>query len=164
MTWVMDSKAEKMHRLIDLVRLNPCVRSCIQCISSEVVPQSVEVLEQDKPIQQDLQRVIGPWLAEFLSHSIEMAFMCCFVVFVRRSHEGASVQVLLPLGSFTWVIEMVMQRTKKSKWYTDCLYRYSVCPQHPEVTEDELFVFNFYQPALYVESCLPSPLDRLCSL
>ena len=51
MTWVMDSKAEKMHRLIDLVRLTPCVRSCIQCISSEVVPQSVEVLEQDKPIQ-----------------------------------------------------------------------------------------------------------------
>ena len=64
-----------MHRLIDLVRLNPCVRSCIQRISSEVVPQSVEVLEQDKPLQQELQRVIGPCLAEFLSHSIDMAFM-----------------------------------------------------------------------------------------
>jgi hypothetical protein len=164
MTWVLDSNTEKMHRLIDLVRLNPCVRSCIQRISSEVVPQSVEVLEQDKPLQQELQRVIGPCLAEFLSHSIDMAFMCGFVVFVRRRHEGASVPVLLPLGSFTWGVEMVTERTKKRKRDTGCLYRYSVRPQHPEVTEDELFVFNFYQPALYGEACLPSPLDRLCAL
>jgi hypothetical protein len=56
MTWVQDSHAEKMHRLIDLVRLNPCVRSCIQLISSEVVPQTVEVLEQDKPLQHRVYR------------------------------------------------------------------------------------------------------------
>jgi len=164
MSWALASHAHKMQRLIDLVRLSPAVRSCIQRIVSEVLPPSVEVLEQGKPLKPELQRVIGPWLSDFLSHSIEMAFMFGFVVFVRRRHEGVSVPVLLPLGSFTWGVEMVTQKTKKRKRDEGCLYRYSVRPIHAEVTEDDLFVFNFYQPALYVESCLPSTLDRLCSL
>jgi len=164
MSWALASHAHKMQRLIDLVRLSPAVRSCIQRIVSEVLPPSVEVLEQGKPLKPELQRVIGPWLSDFLSHSIEMAFMCGFVVFVRRRHEGVSVPVLLPLGSFTWGVEMVTQKTKKRKRDEGSLYRYSVRPIHAEVTEDDLFVFNFYQPALYGEYCLPSPLDRLCEL
>jgi len=164
MSWALLTNAEKMHRLIDLVRLNPSVRSCIQRISSEVVPLSVEVLEDGKPLKPELQQVIGPWLADFLSHSIEMAFMCGFVVFVRRRHEGASVPVLLPLGSFTWGVEMVTARTKKRKRDEGSLYRYSVRPIHPEITEDDIFVYNFCQPALYGERCLPSPIDRLCAL
>lgn len=164
MSWALASHAHKMQRLIDLVRLNPAVRSCIQRIVSEVLPPSVEVLEEGKPLTPDLQRVVGPWLSDFLSHSIEMAFMCGFVVFVRRRYEGANVPVLLPLGSFTWGVEMVTQKTKKRKRDEGALYRYSVRPMHAEVSEDDLFVFNFYQPALYGEYCLPSPLDRLCDL
>ncbi len=51
----------------------------------------------------------------FLENSIEMAFMCGFIVFVRRQHEGVNVPLLLPLGSFSWGVELVTERTKKRK-------------------------------------------------
>jgi len=164
MSWILPSHAHKMQQLIELVRMNPAVRSCIRRIASEVLPQSVEVLEQNKPLNEDLQRVIGPWIANFLANGIEMAFVCGFVVFVRRRHEGVSVPVLLPLGSFSWGIEMVTEKTKKRKRDEGSLYRYSVRPHHPEVKAESLFVFNFYEPALYGDVCLPSPLDQLCEL
>jgi hypothetical protein len=67
-------------------------------------------------------------------------------VFVRHRHEGIEVPVLLPLDSFTWGVEHVTQKTKKSKCEISCLYRYSVRPLHPEITADDLFVFNFVDP------------------
>ena len=70
---------EKMQKLIEPVRLNPGVRSCIQRIICEVVPDSVSLSENGKPLNPDLQRLLGPWMSTFLQNSIEMAFMCGFV-------------------------------------------------------------------------------------
>ena len=156
--------SDKMQKLIELVRLNPGVRSCIQRIICEVVPDSVTISENGKPLNADLQRVLGPWLSTFLQNSIEMAFMCGFVVFVRRRHENIAVPLLLPLGSFCWAVECVTERTKKRKRERPCLYRYSVRPIHPEVTEDDIFVYEFLPPALKLNNILPSPLDALCSM
>jgi hypothetical protein len=140
------------------------VRSCIQRIICEVVPDSVTISENGKPLNADLQRLLGPWLSTFLQNSIEMAFMCGFVVFVRRRHENIAVPLLLPLGSFYWSIECVTERTKKRKRERPCLYRYSVRPIHPEVTEDDIFVYEFLPPAIKLNNILPSPLDALCSV
>ena len=74
-----------------------------------------------------------------------------------------TVPVLLPLGSFTWGVEHVTQKTKKRKREISCLYRYSVRPLHPEVTVDDLFVFNFVDP-LVNGTCTPSPMDGLVSV
>jgi hypothetical protein len=156
--------SDKMQKLIELVRLNPGVRSCIQRIICEVVPDSVTISENGKPLNADLQRLLGPWLSTFLQNSIEMAFMCGFVVFVRRRHENIAVPLLLPLGSFYWSIECVTERTKKRKRERPCLYRYSVRPIHPEVTEDDIFVYEFLPPAIKLNNILPSPLDALCSV
>jgi hypothetical protein len=119
---------EKMQKLIELVLLNPGVRSCIQRIICEVVPDSVTLSENGKPLTPDLQRLLGPWLSTFLQNSIEMA---C---------------------------------TKKRKRERPCLYRYSVRPLHPEVNEDDIFVYDFLPPALKHDNILPSPLDTLCSV
>jgi hypothetical protein len=161
MSW---QHADKMRRLIELVRLNPSVRSCIQRIVSEVVPASVTIMEGGKPLKADLQRLLGPWMSMFLQNSIEMAYMCGFVVFVRRRHEGVDLPLLLPLGSFSWGVECVTERTKKRKREQPCMYRYSVRPHHPEIKMDDIFVFDFYPPVLRDEFCLPSPLDSLCTL
>lgn len=161
MSW---QHAEKMRCLIELVWLNPAVRSCIQRIISEVVPPAVTISEGGKPLTPDLQRILGPWMSMFLENSIEMAFMCGFVVFVRRRHEGVNVPLLLPLGSFSWGVELVTERTKKRKREHPSLYRYSVRPHHPEIRADDIFVFELYSPALRDEFCLPSPLDSLCTL
>jgi hypothetical protein len=156
--------ADKMRMLIELVRLHPAVRSCIQRIVCEVVPDSVTISEGGKPLTPDLQRLLGPWMSSFVQNSIEMAFMCGFVVFVRRRHEGVDVPLLLPLGSFSWGVECVTERTKKRKREHPCMYRYSVRPHHPEIKIDDIFVFDFYPPVLRGDVCLPSPLDSLCSL
>lgn len=153
-----------MQQLIELVRNNSSVHSCIQRIVSEVVPPTITILEQGKPLKADLQRLLGPWMADFLCSSVEMAYMCGFIVFVRGKHEGVNVPLLLPLGSFFWGVETVTARTKKRKRELPCLYRYSVQPQHPEVSADDIFVFDFVPPCMGMDPCLPSPLDNLCKL
>jgi len=153
----------KMHMLVQLVRHNPAVRSCIQRVYNEIVPNAVQVKESGKDLTPALQRFIGPWFAQFLEHALEMAYMCGFVVFVRKRHEGIEVPVLLPLGSFTWGVDVVTQRTKKRKRELVSLYRYSVRPMHPEITQDDIFVFNFQDP-ITLGNMLPSPLDGLLAV
>lgn len=153
----------KLELLIDLVRSNPAVRSCIQRVYNEIVPTAVQVKESGKELAPDLQRFMGPWLAQFLEHALEMAYMCGFVVFVRKRHEGIEVPVLMPLGSFTWGVEVVTQKTKKRKREITCLYRYAVRPMHPEITPDDIFVFNFVDPTLN-GAALPSPMDGLLAV
>jgi hypothetical protein len=131
--------ADKIHRLIELVRLNPAICSCIQHIVCEVVPESVTILEGGKQLTPDLQSLLGPWMSTFLENSIEMAFMCGFNVFIRSRHEGVDVPLLLPLGSFSWGIEFVTERTKKMKREYPSMYRYSMSPHHPEIRADEVF-------------------------
>jgi hypothetical protein len=158
------AEADKMRQLLELIRLHPSVRACIQRILNEVVPESLLISEGGKPIKPALQRLIGPLLSTFLENSIEMAFMCGFVVFTRTKYEGIPVPLLLSLGSFSWGVEAVTSRTKKRKREAPCHYRYSVRPHHPEVNVDDLYVFEFLPPAIRNEFCLPSPLDALCSL
>lgn len=153
----------KLELLIDLVRTNPAVRSCIQRVYNEIIPTAVQVKESGKELAPDLQRFMGPWLAQFLEHALEMAYMCGFVVFVRKRHEGIEVPVLLPLGSFTWGVEVVTQKTKKRKREITCLYRYAVRPMHPEITPDDIFVFNLVDPTLN-GAALPSPMDGLLAV
>jgi hypothetical protein len=150
----------KLELLIDLVLSNPAVRSCIQRVYNEIVPTAVQVKESGKEVAPDLQGFMGPWLAQFLEHAIEMAYMCGFVVFVRKRHEGIEVPVLLPLGSFVWAVEAVTSKTRKRKREIACLYRYAVRPMHPEITPDDIFVFNFVDPTLN-GAALPSPMDGL---
>ena len=159
----LSTQNEKMLVLMQLVRHNPAVRSCIQRVYNEIIPSSIEIKEGGKELAPELQHFLGSWLAQFLEHALEMAYMCGFVVFVRRRHEGIEVPVLLPLGSFTWGVEHVTQKTKKRKRDISCLYRYSVRPLHPEVTPDDIFVFNFVDP-LVIASFLPSPMDGLVSV
>ncbi len=161
---VVMSQKEKMRQLVDLVRLNPSVRSCITRILNEVVPISILISEGGKPIKPQLQRFLGPLLSSFLENSIEMAFMCGFVVFIRGKQEGIPIPLLMPLGSFSWGVEIVTERTKKRKREHACLYRYSVRPHHPEVKLDDLFVFEFLPPVIKHDLLLPSPLDQLCNL
>ena len=112
MSW---QPADKMRRLIELVRLHPAVRSCIHHIVREVVPHSVTILEGGKPLKPDLQRLLGPWLSMFLENSKEMAYMCGFVVFVSSRHEGVDLPLLLPLGSISWGVECVQSTQKSGK-------------------------------------------------
>ena len=149
----------KLELLIDLVRSNPAVRSCIQRVYNEIVPTAVQVKESGKELAPDLQRFMGPWLAQFLEHALEMAYMCGFVVFVRKRHEGIEVPVLLPLGSFVWAVEAVTAKTRKRKREIACLYRYAVRPMHPEITPDDIF---FAGSGAYIFRLAISPL--LCDI
>lgn len=105
---------EKMHQLIYLVRHTPAVRSCMQRVFNEIVPASVQVQESGKDLTLPLQNFIGPLLAQFLEQALEMAYMCGFVVFVCKKQNQNLVPVLLPLGSFTWNVEVVSNKTKNA--------------------------------------------------
>lgn len=158
---------EKLEQLIELIRYNPCVKSCLHRMICEIVPPAVQVKEKGRPLSPELDAFLGPYLSSVLAESLEMAYMCGFVVFVvRRNTSGAinaNVPMLLPIGSFTWTIQSTSHKTKKRKREEDSLYRYQVRPIHPEITEDDLFVFNFQTPTVRADSVLPSPIDALCT-
>jgi hypothetical protein len=154
----------KMLRLIELVRHTPAVRSSILRVLNEIVPPSVVVQEKGKELTPGLQNFLGPILSAFLERAIEMAYMCGFVAFVCRKHEGVPVPVLMPLGSFTWSVEVVTQKTKKRKREAACLYRYHVRPLHPELTPDDVVIFNFQEPIVNNAEILQSPMDFLAEL
>lgn len=158
---------QKMQQLIELIRYNPCVKSCLHRMICEIVPASVEVKEKGKPLSADLDAFFGPYLSNILSESLEMAYMCGFVVFVVKRNMSDELNVnkpvLLPLGSFTWSVQCTTKTTKKRKREDDSLYRYEVFPIHPEITQDDLFVFNFQNPSVRNNSFLPSPIDSLCN-
>jgi hypothetical protein len=122
------------------------------------------VQARGKDLTPNLQAVIGSMLAQFLEQALEMAHLCGFVFFVCNRHEGIPVPVLLPLGSFTWSVEVVTQKTKTRPREHVYLYRYNVRPLHPEVTKDDLLVFNFQHPFLDEGRVLPSPMDSLVDL
>jgi hypothetical protein len=151
----------KRNELVDLVRLNPAVRSCVQRIVCEVVPVELSITEQNKPLKPELNAIVAPYFAAFLAESIEMAYMCGFVVFVLKKYQGIKVPHLLPLGSFTWSVQACTPETKKRKREEECLFRYDVQPIHPNVSVDDLYVYNFQTPRVQAEQCLPSPVDSL---
>jgi hypothetical protein len=47
---VHEEERSKMNLLIDLVRNNPAVRSCIQRVYNEIVPTAVQVKESGKDL------------------------------------------------------------------------------------------------------------------
>ena len=151
----------KRNELVDLVRLNPAVRSCVQRIVCEVVPVELKITEQNKPLKPELNAIVAPYFAGFLAETIEMAYMCGFVVFVLKKYQGINVPHLLPLGSFTWSVQASTPETKKRKREEESLFRYDVQPIHPNVSVDDLYVYNFQTPRVQADQCLPSPLDSL---
>lgn len=133
----------------------------MQRVFNEIVPASVQVQESGKDLTLPLQNFIGPLLAQFLEQALEMAYMCGFVVFVCKKQNQNLVPVLLPLGSFTWNVEVVSNKTKKRKRETTCLYRYNIRPLHPEVSSEDIFVYNFQDPVLNDSQFLQSPMEHL---
>ena len=132
------------------------MRSCILRVLNEIVPPSVIVQEKGKELTPVLQNFLGPILSEFLEKQIEMAYMCGFVAFVCKKNNGVPVPVVMPLGSFTWSVEVVTQKTKKRKRETACLYRYHIRPLHPELTPEDVIIFNFQEPIVNSDGILQS--------
>ena len=155
---------QKLHQLIALLRQDPCMRACIQRIACECVPPTVELREQGRAVKKELLAVIGPIFSHFMKEAVEMAYFCGFVAFVVKRRNNINVPLILPLGSFTWSVIDTTKNTKKRKHEDVSLYRYDVRPLHPELTEDDLYVYNFAEPVLLPSQCLPSPVDHLCSL
>ena len=81
---------EKMQKLIELVRLNPGVLSCIHRIICEVVPDLVTLSENGKPLTPDLQRLLGSWLSIFYKTALRwlscaaLSYLCAVVMKTLR--------------------------------------------------------------------------------
>jgi hypothetical protein len=83
---VHEEERSKLQLLIDLVRKHPAVRWCIQRVYN--LPTHVQVKESGKKLTPDLQRFLGPWIAQFLEHALKMTYMSGVVVFVRKRLHG----------------------------------------------------------------------------
>ena len=118
--------SRKLQQLIVLIRHDPCVRSCVQRICCEVVPPTLKLTENGRPVKNELLRVFGPILAQFLKEALEMAYFCGFVVFCVQRRQNINVPTILPLGSFTWSVTSTTKQTRKRKHEDKSLYRYDV--------------------------------------
>ena len=128
------AQAEKLGRLLELVRSNGVVRPCLSRVASYVVPRHVGIRERAGSgpsggaaapaaraaagaaggggfcaLAEELDAFLGAHFARFLAGALEMMYACGFVVFVVRRRElrgkVVPVPVLLPLGAFTWRVQ-----------------------------------------------------------
>jgi hypothetical protein len=177
--WPSGAPAEKLGRLLQLVRNDATVRACLARVGSYVVPRHVALRERGPEgedgfhaLAEELDAFLGAHFARFLAGALESLFACGFVVFVVRRRElrgkVLSVPVLLPLGGFTWTVQAVesgrgggagvKRKRRLGCGEEDALYYYDVNPTHPEVRAEQLFVWSARAAAPGPEA-MASPLD-----
>jgi len=175
---------EKLKRLLELVKNNSAVRSCLSRIASYVVPRHVGIRERAGgggqggfcALAEELDAFLGAHFARFLAGALEMLYACGFVVFVVRRRElrrkVVPVPVLLPLGAFTWRVQAAggagraaegpreAGGARRRRAGEEGLFFYEVMPTHPGVRAEELWVYSAADAAPAAEA-MPSPLDGL---
>lgn len=144
---------ELLYEYIELVRREPTVSSCIRRLRNFALVDGFEFREQKALLKPELKQKLEYGYMDFLSSAIEMVFVCGFVAFYVRKHEGVALPYVLPLGSFTWCVE------ETPKGSAD-IFRYRITLIVSNVKEEDVTIVPFYTPTR-TQNLLPSPLEHV---
>ena len=86
---------------------------------------------------------------------------CGFIAFSIKRKDNIPYPILLPLGSFVWVVKEVTLQTKKRKHDGLALYYYDVSCVHSTIKNEDIHVIPFREPRFGTCKFSPSPLDSL---
>jgi hypothetical protein len=99
--------SESFHLLLELLTSEPFLQECFQMVENMCLSRDIEfTVSGGQPPALDFKSFINRHYYSFLSNAMRQAQGLGFVVWcVRRLPSGDSVPEVLPLGSFTWVVE-----------------------------------------------------------
>lgn len=101
--------AESHHLLLELLSSEPFMQECLQMIENICLSRELDFTMQSggTPPSADFKSFINRHYPRFLKNAIRQAHGLGFVVWcVRRLPSGDKVPEVLPLGTFTWTVEM----------------------------------------------------------
>jgi hypothetical protein len=100
--------AESHHLLLELLVSEPFLQECLQMIENICLSRELEFTMQGGGTpSEEFKAFINRHYPRFLKNAIRQAQGLGFVVWcVRRLPSGDKVPEVLPLGSFTWSVEM----------------------------------------------------------
>ena len=100
--------AESHHLLLELISSEPFMQECLQTIENICLSRELDfTMHGGTPPSADFKEFINRHYPRFLKNAIRQAHGLGFVVWcVRRLPSGDKIPEVLPLGTFTWSVEM----------------------------------------------------------
>lgn len=100
--------AESHHLLLELLSSEPFMQECLQMIENICLSRELDFTVRDGTTPTaEFKAFVNRHYPRFLKNAIRQAHGLGFVVWcVRRLPSGDRVPEVLPLGSFTWSVEM----------------------------------------------------------
>ena len=100
--------AESHHLLLELLASEPFMQECLQMIENICLSRDIDfTVCGGRPPSDEFKAFVNRYYPQFLKHAIKQAHGLGFVVWcVRRLPSGDKIPEVLPLGTFTWSVEM----------------------------------------------------------
>ena len=101
--------AESHHLLLELLASEPFMQECLQMIENICLSREIDftVGTNSSAPSTEFKAFVNRYYPRFLKNAIRQAHGLGFVVWcVRRLPSGDKVPEVLPLGTFTWSVEM----------------------------------------------------------
>jgi hypothetical protein len=101
--------AESHHLLLELLSSEPFMQECLQMIENICLSRELDFTVQDDRVtpSAEFKAFVNRHYPRFLKNAIRQAHGLGFVVWcVRRLPSGDKIPEVLPLGTFTWTVEM----------------------------------------------------------
>ena len=157
---------EKMDKLCRMIRTNPYMRSCLNRLVQSCLANPIKCMERGKELEANLQEKISKHYSSIFHAAVESAIACGFVPMYIRKIDGVPFAHVLPLGSYTWEVEVCKSHSKKRKYESiSPVFRYKITVLHGKMRDDEIFVVNYEEPVLLSDQTyLQSPCDHLLGL
>lgn len=149
------SVQDKRLELIRLVRCEPCIKTCLARLTQAVMYKPAEITERGQSLNSKLVMHINRHLNEFIHSAIEMAHLCGFVAFYIKKIESIPTFITLPLGTFSWYVEL------NSKPSDAEVLSYRVNYFGGGISEKDIHIFNFVQPTFDPTGSILSPMETI---
>tara|TARA_B100001540_G_scaffold284144_1_gene276226 strand:- start:54505 stop:55710 length:1206 start_codon:yes stop_codon:yes gene_type:complete len=153
-----------LDQLCSFMTNEPNVQACFKRLMNAVLANDVIFREKGRRLEPNLMLPLVQHYRSFLRHAMQQSFVCGFVAFYVRRPNGIPVPFAMPLGSFTWSVDINNAHYKRRKLENgNCVCRYSIHVLHGPISASEIHIVNYRDPVVYqvTDNAVHSPLHNL---
>ena len=141
--------------LANAMYTDPTIVACCRCVKNGCLANDISIAETGKSLTPQFAAAINQHMKKFAADAINMHYMCGFVVYYVEVKDSIRLPYTLPLGSFTWCTERLVN--SKKVWPFGVKIRGIDC----SFDERRLYVFG---RDTYSRSVLYSPMEGIIQL
>lgn len=152
---------QQQNEIIDMVRSNVAVSSCLRRLGNWCLINGVDVEEGRQAVSGEFRREVLPRYVRFFQQCLEVMFVCGFVPWYTAEHDGTRFPAVMPLGSFTWTVERTEREGEGSKRRRVDVYHYRITILHGDVREADVNILENIPPRRTPHAASCSPMHEL---